>query len=153
MANTYRKLHLQIVFAVKNRKALLDKSWRPELFKYISGIINQRNHYSLAVNGVEDHLHIFLDYNGRELIEDLVREIKKSSNAYIRDNNLCPYKFEWQSGYGVFSHGYREKGIIIDYIKNQEEHHRKQTFRKEYMAFLKSFEIDYKEEYVFDFLE
>jgi len=133
MANSYRKVNLQIVFAVKNRQALLHKSWRPELFKYIAGIINQKNHYSLAVNGVEDHLHIFLDYNCRELIEDLVREIKKSSNTYINDKKLCKYKFEWQSGYGVFSHGYREKDTVIKYIKNQEEHHKKKSFREEYV--------------------
>ncbi len=153
MANTYRKVNLQIVFAVKNRQALLHKSWRPDLFRFISGIINRKEHYSLAVNGVENHIHLFIDYNCRELIEDLVRDIKKASNAYINDRKLCPYKFEWQSGYGVFSHGYREKSIIIDYVKNQEEHHRNKSFREEYMAFLKSYEIDFKDEYVFDFLE
>jgi len=153
MANTYRKVTLQIVFAVKYRRALLHKSWRPDLFRFISGIINSRDHYSLAVNGVEDHIHIFIDYNCRDLIEDLVRDIKKASNVYINDRNLCPYKFAWQSGYGVFSHGYREQSIIIDYIKNQEEHHRKKTFQEEYMHSLNSFEIEYKDEYVFDFLD
>ena len=131
----------------------MHKSWRSELFQYIAGIINNRKHHSLAVNGVENHIHIFFDYNCRELIEDLVREIKKASNAYINDKNLCNHKIEWQSGYGVFSHGYQEKGIIIDYIKNQEEHHRKKTFRQEYMDLLKLNEIDFKDEYVFDFLE
>jgi putative transposase len=153
MANTYRKLYLQIIFAVKNREALLEKPWRPELFKYIAGTINQRKHYSLAVNGTQDHIHIFLDYNGRELIEDLVREIKKASSDFIKDKELSSFKFEWQSGYGVFSHGYREKSIVIDYVKNQEEHHRKKSFREEYMAFLRSYEIDYKDEYLFDFLD
>lgn len=153
MANTYRKVYLQIVFAVKNRQAMLHKSWRADLFRYISGIVNQRKHYALAVNGSKDHLHIFLDYNGRELIEDLVREIKKASSNYIKEKKLSPFKFEWQSGYGVFSHGYREKSIVIEYIKNQEEHHQNKSFREEYMAFLKSYEIDFKEEYVFDFLE
>jgi len=93
MANAYRKVYLQIIFAVKNRHALLHKSWRADVFKYISGIINQRKHYSLAVNGVENHIHIFLDYKGHELIEDLIREIKKASNKYINDNNLCKHKF------------------------------------------------------------
>jgi REP element-mobilizing transposase RayT len=153
MANTYRKIHLQVVFAVKNREALLHKSWRPELFKYIAGIINQRKHYSLAVNGIEDHIHLFFDYNGRELIEDLVREIKKASSRYIKEKQLSPFKFEWQSGYGVFSHGYREKSTIIDYVKNQESHHQTKSFREEYLAFLNSYEIEFKEEYVFDFLE
>lgn len=153
MANTYRKIYLQIVFAVKNKQALLDKSWRHEVFKYIAGIINQRDHYSLAVNGTNDHIHIFFDYKPHELIEDLVREIKKASSTYIKNKNLSPFKFEWQSGYGVFSHGYREKSIIINYVMNQEEHHQKKSFRKEYMAFLSSYNIDFKEEYVFDFLE
>jgi len=83
----------------------------------------------------------------------LVREIKKSSNTYINDKKLCKYKFEWQSGYGVFSHGYREKDTVINYVKNQEKHHKKKSFREEYMTFLKSYEIDFKEEYVFDFFD
>ena len=153
MANAYRKVNLQIVFAVKYRQGLLHKSWRSEVFQYITGIINQRNHFSLAVNGVEDHIHIFLDYNCRELIEDLVREIKKASTSFINKNNFCPVNFQWQSGYGVFSHGYREKGIIIEYIRNQEEHHRKKKFREEYMKLLNSYEIDFKDEYVFNFLD
>ena len=153
MANTYKSVYLQIVFAVKHREALLHKSWRPQLFKYIAGIVNQRDHYSLAVNGVEDHVHIFLDYNGNELIEELVREIKKASNAWINDNNFCPSKFEWQIGFGVFSHGYREKGIVINYIKNQETHHYKSSFREEYLALLKAYEIDFKEAYIFDFIK
>ncbi len=153
MANAYRKMYLQIVFAVKNRQALLHKSWRAELFRYIAGIINQRGHYSLAVNGVEDHVHIFLCYGGHELVHDLVREIKKASNAFIKANNFCPYKFEWQSGYGVFSYSYRERDKIMNYVLKQEEHHRKKSFQKEYLKFLEDFEIEYKDEYLFDFWE
>jgi len=151
MANTYKKLYIHLVFAVKNKEALLDKNWRPQLFKYVSGIINQRGHYALAVNGFHDHIHIFFDYNGNELISDLVREIKKASSKYIKENKLSPFKFEWQVGYGVFSHGYREKEVVIQYIKNQEEHHKKKSFKEEYLTFLKSYNIDFKEEYVFRF--
>lgn len=153
MANTYRKVHLQVVFAVKNRQALLHKSWRAEVFQYIAGIINRRDHFSLAVNGTQDHIHIFFDYKGHELISDLVREIKKASNNYINDRKLTPCKFEWQSGYGVFSHGYREKSIVINYVMNQEQHHRQQSFKKEYLAFLKSYKVEFKNEYIFEFLE
>lgn len=138
MANTYKSIYLQIVFAVKNREALLDKSWRSELFRYITGIVNNRGHFSLAVNGVQDHVHIFLDFNGQELIQELVREIKKSSSHYIKKKKLTLFHFEWQSGYGVFSHGYREKDIIIKYILNQEDLHRIKTFKEEYLSFLKS---------------
>ena len=119
----------------------------------MAGAINRRGHYSLAVDGIHDHVHLFFDYHGHELIKDCVREVKKAGSNFIKEKNLCLNKFEWQTGYGVFSHGYREKGIIIDYVMNQEEHHRKKSFRKEYLAFLKSYNIAFQEEYVFDFLD
>lgn len=153
MANTYRKVYLHIVFAVKNRKALLDKSWRSELFAYMAGSINQRGHFSLAVNGFSDHVHLFFDYNCNELISDLVREIKKSSNAFINDRNLCVQNFEWQNGYAVFSNEYREKDTIIKYILNQEKHHTKRKFREEYLSLLEKHEIEFKDEYVFQFFD
>ncbi len=153
MANTYRKMYLHVIFAVKNRDALLQKQWRHRLFAYMAAIINEKGHYSLAVNGVTDHVHLFFDYKGHELVADLVREIKKSSSDLIKEKKLCPYKFEWQKEYGVFSQGFREKDDIIKYILIQEEHHRKKTFREEYLNFLRSYEIEFKEEYVFDFFE
>ncbi|MCG9910116.1 MAG: IS200/IS605 family transposase [Flavobacteriales bacterium] len=153
MADSYRKVYLHIVFAVKHRKALLEKSWREDLFTYMAGSLKNRGHYPLAVNGYVDHVHLFFDYNCKELISDLVREIKKSSNQYISENNLCKSKFEWQNGYAVFSNGYREKDIIIKYILNQENHHSTRSFRDEYFSLLKKYEVEFKEEYVFDFLE
>ncbi len=153
MADVYSKVYLQIVFAVKNRQALLDKSWRNDLYAYMAGIINNRGNYSLAVNGSFDHVHLFFDYKGKELISDLVRELKKISNDYIKNNRLTRSKFQWQSGYGVFSHGYREKPAIIKYIMNQEEHHQKKSFKKEYLQILEAFEIEFKEEYLFEFWE
>lgn len=153
MANTYRKVYLHIVFAVKYREALLHKEWRSEVFKYMAASLKNRGHYSLAVNGYHDHVHLFFDYNGKELIEDLVREIKKSSIQFIKEKGFTKFKFQWQSGYGVFSHGYRERDVIIKYVMTQEEHHRKRSFKKEYLALLKKFEIEFKEEYVFDFLD
>lgn len=151
MANTYRKIYIQIVFAVENRQALLIEPWREEVFKYIAGVVKKRDHYSLAVNGSKDHIHFFLDYNPNDLIADLVREVKKSSNSFINKNKFSEYNFGWQSGYGVFSHGYREKATIIEYIKNQKEHHRKISFKEEYLKFLKSYDIDFKNEYIFKF--
>ncbi len=152
MANAYKSVYLQIVFAVKNKDSLLHKNWREELFKYISGILNSRGHYSLAVNGIEDHIHLFFDYNCNELVPDLVREIKKASSSYIKAKNLSQYHFEWQKGYGVFSHGYREKDIVIKYIINQERHHKTKTFREEYLSFLKSYNVEFKDEYLFTFI-
>lgn len=152
MANTYRKVYLHLVFAVKNRNALLDNKWRADLFKYISKTLTNRGHFTLAVNGYHDHIHIFFDYNGKELIEEVVREIKKTSSNYIKERGLTSAKFEWQSGYGVFSHGFRERDTIIKYIVNQEAHHSRRSFRNEYLSLLKSFEVDFKNEYVFDFI-
>ncbi len=153
MANSYKKVYLHIVFAVKHRQALLEKTWRNNLFAYISGILNKRGHFSLAVNGHFDHIHMFFDYNFNELISDLVREIKKSSSQYISENKLTKYKFEWQTGYSVFSNGYREKDMIINYIINQESHHSATAFRDEYIAMLNDYEVEFKDEYVFDFFD
>ena len=153
MANSYKKVYLHIVFAVKNREALLHKAWRQNLFSYMAGIINNRGHYSLAVNGYVDHVHLFFAYNCKELIEDLVREIKKASSSYIKENKLSPFKFEWQGGYSVFSVDYREKDTIINYIKNQEDHHSKNIFKDEYMSLLNSYDIEFKDEYLFHFFD
>lgn len=153
MANTYSKIYLQIVFAVKHRQALLDAKWRHEVFSYMAAALNKRGNFSLAVNGYNDHVHLFFDYNMKELIPDLVREIKKSSNQMINENFMKNTKFEWQSGYGIFSHGRREKSIIINYITNQEQHHSKKKFKDEYLSLLKNFEIEFKDEYLFNFHE
>jgi REP element-mobilizing transposase RayT len=154
MANTYKKIYLHIVFAVKNRNALLGDEWRQRLFSYIHGIINKRGHFALAVNGHVDHLHILFDYSMEELIPDLVREIKKAATQFIKEEELCQYRFEWQAGYGVFSVGWKEKSKVIEYIQNQETHHEKQRpFREEYLSLLEKYEIEFKNEYVFDFLK
>ena len=153
MANTYKKVYIHLVFSVKGRKCLLKKEWRAEVFSYISGILKNRGHYPLAVNGHIDHIHILFDYSLKELLPDLVREIKKSSTAYIKEKGFIKFKFGWQSGYGIFSVGWKEKKQMINYILNQELHHKKRTFKEEYLSLLQKFEIEYKDEYVFDFFE
>ena len=153
MANTYKKVQLHIVFAVKNRQAILDNSWRAKVFAYISGIIRERGHYPLAVNGYHDHIHILIEYNLNELIPDLVREIKKSSSKYIKDEKFTRHHFEWQLGYGIFSVGWKEVSTVINYIRNQEIHHQKRSFKNEYQSLLEKYKIDYKDEYVFKFFD
>lgn len=153
MANTYKKVYLHVVFAVKNRKALLHKDWRHRLFIYISKSLRERGHFPLAVNGHVDHVHLFFDYSCNELISDLVREVKKSSHQFIVDNNMTSFKFDWQSGYGVFSNSSSEKDRIIKYIINQDEHHGSRSFKDEYLSMLERYEIQYKDEYVFKFFE
>lgn len=153
MANKYLKIYIQVVFAVKNREAMLLKPWRNELFSYMATSLNNRGNYSLAVNGSYDHVHLFFDHRDKELISDLVREIKKSSNSFIKDKKFTRSKFQWQTGYGAFSYSYREKGMIIEYIRNQEKHHQKVNFKDEYLLMLNDFEIDFKDVYLFDFLD
>ena len=153
MPNTYTKIHIQLVFAVQNRNALLQKPWRQELFSYMAGTIHKRGNYTFAVNGVHDHVHLFFDYKGKELLSSLVRELKKSSNDFIKANKFTNFKFNWQEGYGAFSHGYRERDKVINYIKNQEEHHRKKSFQKEYLTFLDEYEMEFKDEYLFSFFD
>ena len=119
----------------------------------MANALNQRGHYALAVNGHSDHVHLFFDYSCKELIPDIVREIKKSSSKFIKQNKFTKFNFEWQGGYGVFSHGYREKKTIINYIIKQDEHHSKRTFKNEYLTLLKKFDIDFNDQYVFNFLE
>ena len=153
MENSYLKVYLQIIIVVRHREALLHKSWRADLFKYTSATLTNRGHFALAVNGYNDHVHMFIHYSTKELISDLVREIKKSMSNFIRSNQYTKKKFAWQSGYAVFSHGWRERDIIINYIKNQESHHKKRNFKKEYLQLLEKYEIEFKKEYLFDFFQ
>lgn len=153
MANTYTKCYIHLVFAVKNRDALIKKSWKDELEMYISGIIQNNKHKLLAIGSMPDHIHVFIGYNLTQLIPDLVEQIKTSSNAWIKGKNLSKFKFDWQKGYGAFTHSRSQLDTVIKYVLNQEKHHQKKSFREEYLDMLVKNEIDYKEEYVFDFFE
>jgi len=150
---TYTQLYIQLVFAVKNRQAMLNKEIRPQIFKYISGIISNFGHKSIIVNGVSNHIHILIGLNPNKTISETVHEIKRSSSIYINKNKILKYKFAWQEGYGAFSYSKSQLDNIYNYILNQESHHKKTSFRDEYIQFLKKFEIDYDDKYLFDFFE
>jgi len=153
MANTYTQLDVQLVFAVKGRESLIHKSWKEELYKYITGIVQNHKHKMLRINGMPDHVHIHIGYNPNQLVPKLVEEIKTSSNSFIKEKRFTPYQFSWQLGYGAFSYGRSQRDVVIRYIDNQEEHHRQKTFREEYIDMLRKFEVEYKDEYLFDFLD
>ena len=154
MAGTYSQVYLQIVFAVKGRQNLIHKDWKEDLNKYISGIITGKGHKSIIVNGVEDHIHAFVGLKPAMEISDLVRDMKNNSTNFINDNNLVKgKKFSWQAGFGVFSYSQSSIRNVYNYILNQEEHHRKKTFKEEYFKFLKEFEIEYDERYLFDWID
>ena len=149
MANTYTQIHLQFVFAVKYRNGLIYESFKEELYQYISGIIKANNHKLLAINGMPDHLHIFIGMRPTQSISDLLQDIKGSSSKWINEKKFLKVKFEWQEGYGAFSYSKSHVNNVISYIQNQENHHKKETFREEYLKFLKVFEIEYDERYIF----
>ena len=149
MANTYTQIHIQFVFVVKYRKGLIQASFEDELYQYISGIIKNNNHKLLAINGMSDYLHVFIGMRPTQSISDLMQDIKGSSSKWINEKKFLPIKFEWQSGYGAFSYSKSHVEKVIKYVQNQENHHKEQTFRQEYIQFLNAFEIDYDENYIF----
>ena len=153
MANTYTQLNIHVVFAVKGRENILTAAVRPELFKYISGILTRTNQFSLAVNGYKDHVHIFFELNPVNSLSEIVRIVKANSSKWINENRLISGKFSWQEGYGGFSYSRSQRNDVIKYIMNQEEHHQRKTFREEYLNYLKTAEINYNESYVFEFYE
>lgn len=153
MSNTYTQMHIQLVFAVQGRASLIKRDWKNNLYGYITGIVQNHGHKMLQINGMPDHLHIFIGYNPRQSIADLVETIKTDSNHYIKREGFCPRKFNWQEGYGAFSYARSQVDAVIKYVANQETHHRNKTFREEYIQMLQKFEVKYKDEYLFDFLD
>ena len=149
MANTYHQIYLQTVFAVKYRKAELDKAWRSQVFGVIGNLINEANCKTLIVNGVGDHVHCLLGLRPVVSVSELMKTVKAKSSKYINDHKLTPERFEWQEGYGVFSYHQSLLDTVFKYIQNQEEHHKAQTFGDEYLRLLKEFKIEYDEQYLF----
>lgn len=153
MAGTFSQIYIQIVFAVKNRENLIDKEWKDELYKYIAGIIKGKNQKPIIVNGMPDHVHIFIGLRPVMAISDLVRDIKNNSSNFINDRKFVKGKFSWQEGYGAFSYSHSHIETVYNYILNQDKHHKKKTFREEYVDFLKKFNIEHNEKYLFEWIE
>ena len=153
MSGTYSQLYVQIVFAVYGRENLINKIWRDELHKYIAGIITAKGQKSIIVNGVHDHVHALVGLKPSMCLSDLVRDIKNNSSKFINERKLVLGKFAWQEGYGAFSYSRSQVDKVFNYIKNQEEHHKRSSFQEEYKAFLDKFQIEYKDKYLFEWIE
>lgn len=151
MANTYTQSYFYLVFAVKNREALIKNEWKTELEKYLTGIVQNHKHKLLAVFCMPDHVHILIGYHLYQLIPDLVEEIKTSSNAWIKSKGFTKFKFEWQKGYGAFTHSHSQIDTVVKYISNQEKHHKKKSFREEYLEMLEKNDVAYNKDYLFEF--
>jgi len=149
----FTQLYVHLIFAVKYRERLLTKEIRVELFKYISGIISNRNHKVIIINGMTDHIHILIGLNPNDKISDLIACIKRESSSFINEKKFFRGKFHWQDGYGAFSYSRSQLDVVYNYIANQEVHHKKRTFREEYVELLKKYEIQFDEKYLFDFIE
>jgi len=152
MANTYTQFNIHAVFAVKGRENILSKGIRPRIFEYIHGILKSIGQYPLAVNGYFDHVHVFFELNPSISVSSIMQKVKANSAKWINENRFLPGCFSWQEGYGGFSHSRDQRNRIIQYIMNQELHHRKKTFREEYIALLKEFDISFNHKYLFDFI-
>ncbi|MCX8480433.1 MAG: IS200/IS605 family transposase, partial [Sediminibacterium sp.] len=150
MANTYSQLYVHVVFAVKYRANLISPKWKPILYQYITGIISNKKQKLMVINGMPDHLHILIGLKPDCNLSDLIRDIKSNSSRWVNQNNYVVEKFEWQNGFGAFTVGQSQIKTVVQYILNQEEHHRKKTFKEEYIEFLNAYNIEFKPEYIFD---
>jgi REP element-mobilizing transposase RayT len=153
MANTYTQIHIQAVFAVQDKNCIIRKLWKDEVYKYITGIVQNHGHKVLAINGMADHIHIFFGMRPTQSLSDLMQDIKGDSSKWINKKGFVKGRFSWQEGYGAFSYSKSHVNHVIDYIKNQEEHHRTKTFVEEYHDFLEKFEVDFEERYIFNPVE
>jgi len=151
---TFTQIHFQLVFAVKYRECLLHRSQRIELFKYTSGILENKKCKSIIVNGFSDHIHIFLGLNPVFSISDLVHDIKISTSSFInQEKKWFIGKFAWQDGYSGFSYSHSQIHDVYQYIFNQETHHAKRSFREEYIELLRKYEVEYDDRYLFEFFK
>ncbi len=153
MANTYSQIYIQIVFAVKGRQCFIKEAFREELQKYITSIVTERKQKLYSIYCRPDHTHLFVSMKPDLAISDLVRDVKANSSSFLKELRFANDSFSWQEGYGAFSYSKSQANDVVKYILNQPEHHRKRTFREEYLEFLTKFEIDYNEKYLFEFYD
>lgn len=153
MPGTFSQLYIQVVFAVKGRENLIQNEWKDELYKYMAGLIKGKEQKTIIVNGMPDHIHAFIGLRPAMAISDLVRDIKNNSSNFINDKKFVKGKFQWQEGYGAFSYSHSHIENVYNYILNQQKHHQKITFHEEYVDFLKKFNIEHDEKYLFEWID
>jgi|SRR5690554_4981789 len=152
-SDTYTQIYIHVIFAVKGRGSLISERWDQDLYKYMNGLISNKGQKPLAINGAYDHIHFLIGMKPTCCLSDLVREIKKSTNTWINDNKLTHSSFAWQEGFGAFSNSHADLNRVIAYITHQKEHHRKFSFKSEYLEILKDFEVSYKDAYLFEWID
>lgn len=150
MNNTYTQIHIHTVFAVKYREALIKADWRDNLYKYINTIIKEQGHKPLAIGGTSNHIHILFGFRPSQSLSSLMLRIKRESSEWINLEGFTPCRFQWQNGYGAFSYTKSHVPRVIQYIRNQEAHHAKKSFREEYLNMLRKNDVKFDERYIFD---
>lgn len=150
---TFTQIYIHLVFSPLHREALLVDKIRPRIFEYMGGIIRTLQHKPIIINGMSDHVHLLIGFNPKISVSETVKEIKRLSSMFINEQNLFIGKFQWQAGYGAFSYGRSQLDNIYHYIKNQEDHHKNQSFKEEYYSFLKKFDIEFDNQYLFKYFE
>ncbi len=150
MANTYSKIYQHVVFAVRNRQALITEKFETPMYEYMSGIVTNQGQKLLIGNGHHDHVHLLMTCKPTCCLDQVVREVKEHTTKFINQNRLVPGKFQWQNGYGAFSVGHQNLDMIFNYIRKQKEHHTTVKFREEYLQLLKDAAVEYDEKYIFD---
>jgi REP element-mobilizing transposase RayT len=151
--STYSQIYIQTIFAVRGRESLVNPDWEDRLYKYMTGIVQNKGPKMLAINGMPNHIHFLIGMKPSCCLSDLVREVKKSSNEFINENKFSRFKFSWQEGFGAFSYSHSQLDDVIAYVMNQKEHHKKQTFKAEYTDLLKQFKVEYDGQYLFEWNE
>jgi REP element-mobilizing transposase RayT len=146
--STYRQIYYQIVFSTRMREMTINETHEQELYKYIWGIINNHKCKLYRINSMPDHIHIFSDLHPSLSLSDFVKDIKVASSLWMKESGKFPSFTNWQEGYGAFTYSQKEKDRVIDYIKNQKQHHAKENFFDEYKRLLKEFEIEFDEKYL-----
>jgi len=150
MANTYTQLYIQYVFSVKGRENLIKEIFRDELEKVMCGIITNNKCKTYAIYCNPDHTHIFVGMHPSISPAKLMEQVKSGSSNWINNKKYIQSKFSWQDGYGAFTYSKSHINKVVNYILNQPEHHKKQSFKDEYLLLLEKFEIDYTPKYLFE---
>ena len=153
MANTFSQMYAQFIFSPKGRQNLILPSFEEELFKYITGIVQNKGQKLIAINGMPDHIHLFIGFKPSIALSDLVRDVKASSSKFINENKWLPHKFIWQEGFGCFTYSHSHLDSVAKYVLDQKVHHRKKTFLEEYVQLLKKFQVPFDDRFLFEFYD
>jgi putative transposase len=152
MANAYTKIYLQLVFSPMGHENVIPVKHHEELQKYTTGFVQNKKHKLLKIKYMADHVHILIGYQPSQPLPDLVRDIKANTSRFINEKKWLPGKFRWQEGYGAFSYSHSQINDVIQYINTQEEHHKKASFKDEYLKLLEKYDVEYDSEFLFDWI-